>query len=81
MAQTGSSEVILMAPGIDQRSRDLHLMTYLILRGDLLTLVGIGPSLFKSLSLYRIPHSRDKLSRGSAFWKYESSKKLEIARM
>ena len=54
-----------MAPGTDQRSRDRHLMTYLILRDGVLTLIGIEPSLFKSLSLYRMPHSRDKLSRGS----------------
>ena len=43
-------------------------MTYLILRGGVLTLIGIGPPLFKSLSLYRMPHSRDELSRGSEFW-------------
>lgn len=81
MAQTGSSGAILMAHGIDQLSRDRDLMIYLILRGGVLTLIGIGPPLFKSLSLYRIPNSRDKLSRGSVFWQKESSKKLEIARM
>ena len=68
MAQTGSSGAILMAPGIDQGSRDRHLMTYLILRGGVLTLKGIGPPLLKSLSLYRMPHSRDEQSRGSVFW-------------
>ena len=67
MAQTGSSGATLMAPGIEKRSRDRHLMTYLILRGGVLTLIGIGPSPFKSFSLYPMPHSRDEISRGSVF--------------
>ena len=68
MVQAGSAGAILIPPGTERRSRDRHSIVLLALRGGVLTLVGIWPSLFRHPSLYRMPHWKDDLSRGSVFW-------------